>query len=331
MPLTIVQLDLIGRYLNIYLGSFMLIAGLLGSCINLWLFTRHRFRKSPCSRFVIASSLFDILHLIVALFLRVLADGFGKDPASSSVIGCRIRYYLITFSAYASLGCRCLASFDRYACTSRSISFREWSSFKIAYNFLIINTFIWICFALPNFLYFNLVPIGPTRVTCTIAKKAYFDYFAYFVNPVLYFSLPLIIIITLAIKTHKNLRLMNKTKRIKRLERQMASMIILQAITNSISSIPYGIQFFYSVITFTSEKDEYRRAQENLFLQITRLSYYINFISAFYIYYVSSKQIRSTIRRTILRQKKLSTPSTSSSSSSKNQFNDKSTSRKSFK
>lgn len=74
-------------------------------------------------------------------------------------------------------------------------------------------------------------------------------------------------------------------------------MIILQALTNSISSIPYGIQFFYSAITLNLVKDKYRLAQENLFLHITRLSYYINFISAFYIYYISSKQIRLIIQR----------------------------------
>lgn len=94
MGLTIQQLALIGQWLNICLGSFMLVAGLLGAFVNLWLFTRHRYRKSPCSRFVLSSSIFDILHLLVALFLRILAEGFNIDPASWSTAGCRIRYYL---------------------------------------------------------------------------------------------------------------------------------------------------------------------------------------------------------------------------------------------
>ncbi|UJR31795.1 hypothetical protein I4U23_019272 [Adineta vaga] len=300
MALTIEQLTAIGKGLNIYLGSFMLLAGLYGSSMNLWLFTRHRYRKSPCSRFVIVSSIFDVIHLLVALFLRVLAEGFDFDPASWTTIGCQIRYYLITFSAYTSLGCRCLAVFDRYACTSRSINFRQWSSFKLAHRFLIINIVIWLCFALPNFLYFNLVPMGnPIRLVCYIWNQKYYNYFAYFVNPVLYFALPLIIFISFTIETQKNLRMMKKTSRIKRLERQMTSMIVLQAMANSISSIPYGIQFVYSVIAHNAVKDKYRLAQEHLFLQITRLSYYINFITAFYIYYISSHQIRSTIRRNL--------------------------------
>ncbi len=81
-------------------------------------------------------------------------------------------------------------------------------------------------------------------------------------------------------------------------------MIILQALTNSISSIPYGIQFFYAAITLNSSKDKYRIAQEHLFLQITRLSYYINFISAFYIYYISSQQIRSMVKCNLKTKKK---------------------------
>lgn len=73
-------------------------------------------------------------------------------------------------------------------------------------------------------------------------------------------------------------------------------MIILQATTNCISSIPYGIQFIYAVVTVNISKDQYRQAQEHLFLQITRLSYYVNFISAFYIYFIASEQIRSLVR-----------------------------------
>lgn len=73
-------------------------------------------------------------------------------------------------------------------------------------------------------------------------------------------------------------------------------MIILQALMNSISSIPYGIHFFYSAITYHQIKTPYRHAQEHLFLQLTRLCYYMNFISAFYIYFISSKQIRTMIK-----------------------------------
>ena len=80
-------------------------------------------------------------------------------------------------------------------------------------------------------------------------------------------------------------------------------MIILQALTNSISSIPYGVQFFYAAITFNLTKNKYQLAQEHLFLQITRLSYYIILFPLLYIYYISSQHIRSTIRCQFIKEK----------------------------
>lgn len=93
----------------------------------------------------------------------------------------------------------------------------------MAYRLLLINTLFWASFALPNFLYFDLVPMGGKALVCHISKRAYYNYFAYFVNPVLYFALPLIIFISLAVRTQRNLRLLRKTTRIKRIERQMTS------------------------------------------------------------------------------------------------------------
>lgn len=93
----------------------------------------------------------------------------------------------------------------------------------MAHCFLIGNIFIWACFASPNFLYFDLIPISPTRLICHISKRTYSDYFAYFVNPVLYFGLPLIILIFFAIQTHRNIRRIKRNRRLKRLERQMTS------------------------------------------------------------------------------------------------------------
>ena len=86
-----------------------------------------------------------------------------------------------------------------------------------------MNILLWACFALPNLFFFNLVPIDSTRVVCHITKRFYSDYFAYFVNPVLYFALPLVLLIYLTVQTHRNLQLMNRTQRLKKLERQMTS------------------------------------------------------------------------------------------------------------
>jgi hypothetical protein len=67
------------------------------------------------------------------------------------------------------------------------------------------------------------MPMSATRMICYISKQIYSNYFAYFVNPVLYFALPLSILMFFATQTLRNLRLMSKTRRIQQLERQMTS------------------------------------------------------------------------------------------------------------
>ncbi len=93
----------------------------------------------------------------------------------------------------------------------------------MVYRFLIANILFWACFALPNFFFFNLIPLNSTRIICHISNQNYSHYFAYFVNPILYFALPLILLIFLSLQTHRNLRLMNATRRLKKLERQITS------------------------------------------------------------------------------------------------------------
>ena len=129
----------------------------------------------------------------------------------------------ITFSAYASLGCRCLAAFDRYACTSRLTTVRQWSSLATVHRLLVANVLLWAMFALPHLLFIDLIRVSPTEVICFTPHRIYSNYFAYFVNPVLYFALPVIILNTLAIKTRRHLQLMARSRQIQRIERQMTS------------------------------------------------------------------------------------------------------------
>lgn len=88
------ELILIGQYLNIFVGTFMLFCGLFGGVMNIWLFNLPKFQMSSCSRYIVASSLFDMMHLIFALVFRILREGFQIDPSSMFGLTCSIRYYL---------------------------------------------------------------------------------------------------------------------------------------------------------------------------------------------------------------------------------------------
>ncbi len=74
----------------------------------------------------------------------------------------------------------------------------------------------------------------------------------------------------------------------------------MQTIVYIIGSLPFGIQIVYSLWTTNVSKDAFRLAQETLFKTLSRLFYYVAFAAPFYIYVLSSKQIRTTLREIII-------------------------------
>jgi len=77
-------------------------------------------------------------------------------------------------------------------------------------------------------------------------------------------------------------------------------MITMQTIVYIIGSLPFGIQIVYSLWTTNVSKDSFRLAQETLFKTLSRLFYYVAFAAPFYIYVLSSKQIRTTLREIMI-------------------------------
>lgn len=73
-------------------------------------------------------------------------------------------------------------------------------------------------------------------------------------------------------------------------------MIMIETCMFAISSIPHGTRFLYILLTSSVQKDAYRRAQENLFYQISRITFFFNSAFAFYIYLMSSSDVRSIVK-----------------------------------
>ncbi|CAF1586051.1 unnamed protein product, partial [Didymodactylos carnosus] len=110
-------------------------------------------------------------------------------------------------------------------------------------------------------------------------------------------TLPLSILTVFGFKTYKNLRKRRvvpvlQQQQQHRLDQQLTSMLLLQVVFIVISSIPYCIQSLYSAITTNYVKSSFRQAQETLFMTMTSLIFFLNYISNFYVYLVSSLTYR---------------------------------------
>jgi hypothetical protein len=77
--------------------------------------------------------------------------------------------------------------------------------------------------------------------------------------------------------------------------RQVLRMLVPQLIILIASGLPFTIQILYSAATRLITKGSNQQAIENLIVTITRLLFYLNYISSFYIYTLMSNEFRRIV------------------------------------
>ena len=297
MPISVAVLNTVSRQLIIYGGFFLSLAGIIGSCASLYVFTRPRYRRAPCCVFILTGAAFDLILLIIALLTyRTVSQVLQYDPIVFSLSLCKARLYLIDACVSIPIWCSCLATFNRYCITSRDPTQRHWCSFRRSVTMATSLVLAFVIYRSPD-LYHADVFLVNGRWICDISPSAsiYRSIQIYFTFPVLLTTAPLVLIITLAVGTHAHLRLFITARTSARLEQQITSMVLLQAISAA-CLIPYTINLFYSTITSSAVKNDYRVAVENLATQIVTLGFYAHYASGFYIYLLASRDIRRSVR-----------------------------------
>ena len=297
MPISVTVLNNVSRQLLIYGGFFLCFAGIIGSCASLYVFTRPRYRRAPCCVFILTGAVFDLILLIIALLTyRTVNQILQYDPFLSCLYLCKARLYVIDTCVSVPIWCICFATFNRYCITSRDSSQRHWCSFRRSVTMATSLVLAFVIYRAPD-LYHADVFLFNGRRFCDISPSApiYRGIQIYFTFPVLLTTAPLILIIVLAVGTRAHLRLFITARTSARLEQQITSMVLLQAISAT-CLIPYTINLFYSTVTSTAAKTDYRVAVENLVTKIVTLGFYAHYASGFYIYLLASRDIRRSVR-----------------------------------
>jgi hypothetical protein len=85
--LTILQIDFIIRQMNIYIGLFIYITGLIGSLLNIIVFTSLKtFRETSCGFYLAVTSFFNVGQTLFALTTRILDSGFSINVTNVLVV-----------------------------------------------------------------------------------------------------------------------------------------------------------------------------------------------------------------------------------------------------
>jgi hypothetical protein len=271
----------ISQQITIYSGFFLLLVGLIGNGMNIWIFSRARiYRRISCSFFFLVGSIDNTLNLLINLTTRIMIGGYGIDFTSTSSFWCKTRPFLADTLNLISFTCSCLAVGDQFLVTSRNASLRRCSNIKWAQRIVFVMIIAWCLHGIPYFLYFHISPISNTCVNTNAIYSIYLtiDVFVFLcIAPVLF-------MIVFGYLAYRNIRL-TEVLAGEHADRQLIRMTQIQVMLVMISVVPYLILSIYNVITTGVAKDASRQQDEYFASTIINLITYLHSVVCSFILY----------------------------------------------
>ena len=249
----------IGQQFAIYVGFSIIVGGLIGNGINIFILSRVRtYRKTPFAFYFIIGSIDNIVFIVFNSTSRTISAGFGIDLTRSSVIWCKVRQYLVITLSTIVLTCSCLATIDQFFVTSQSAYFRRLSNIKWAHYTTYIVIIVCCLHGIPCILFYD---ISYVTKTCISINDVYAIYILVHLFGILC-SIPILLMVIFGYMTYRNMHL-TRVLAEQRADRQLARMTIFQVILVIIGFVPYGINMAYLLVTSTMTKDSDRLLIEN--------------------------------------------------------------------
>jgi hypothetical protein len=147
-------LNSIVEWLNIIIGIFLLTFGIIGNCLNIYVFTRPAYRNRTTVLYFLACSVASCIQLLNTLLPRILSDGFQISIVKSNNFYCQIRNLISAVASLCAISYPCWASFDQFLSTSRNpITRQHWSSKRFISWVIFSTALFWFIIFLPNTIF----------------------------------------------------------------------------------------------------------------------------------------------------------------------------------
>jgi hypothetical protein len=260
-----------------YLSFTILILGLIGNLLNIFIFLHHKFfHKNQCIFYLTAESIVDCIQLLITFTSRIGIMVFQYDPMQSSLAWCKIRSMIAQACTLISMTTVCFAVIDQYLSTHPNPCLRNKSTLQLAQILMCINISIWLLHGIPFLLTFEIrLPIG-----CASFNLEFLRYYNYFHFPILIGFLPIIIGLIFSVLAYRNVRhiIQRQISHIqRRLDRQLTAMVLARVTFLIIVTLPFIIDRIYSLTSQNDQKNFLRKNIESVISNTTILIFTMNF------------------------------------------------------
>jgi hypothetical protein len=252
--------------------------GVIGGLLNVIIFTTLKtFRETSCAFYLTVVSIVNIAQLLIALFVRVLSEGFNTDIRNISWV-CKIQIYMAGWCILVSMTVMCLATIDQYVSMS---TYRHYSNKRLAQRGVVLTCIFWGLYCIPMLIYYD-APFG----TCVNINPTFEIYMARVHFPDFLGFLPLTTMTIFSLLAFYSIRsLISRQINIVRLsrDRQLTAMTLFHAVFVVITTLPYIIYFMYFVNQTSTDPE--RIARNNLIYNITILIDYSSFAVSILVFF----------------------------------------------
>ncbi|UJR20372.1 hypothetical protein I4U23_023504 [Adineta vaga] len=309
---TVITMRLVQNYLYQYFGPIMILTGVIGCLLNLFVFTQQNLRKNPCSIYFIAYNIANFAYIFSSLLSLTMGSGYNIDPSSYSVVLCRLRHYTTTLFNVLSPFYLILASIDRILITSPSALIRQRSTRRLAYMSIICGTFFWSLFHMHPFIASNIIEIAPNLFVCMFQPGIHLTFVSYYslVKEIAALS----VMIMCGLWSIKNVRHFHQihvepslslTRRAVAIgtqantakNRQMLWMLFLDITIYVLFSFTFAIFLMYQQITQNHFKNVEQQEIELVIRYLCLFSIAVPFCVSFYTNLIVSKTFRKEVRK----------------------------------
>jgi hypothetical protein len=263
------------RY-DFYSSLLILIIGIVGNILIIFIFTTLRlFRDNRSAYYLAIESTSNIGLLLALLPSNIVGDIWGQNPSRLSVVWCKIQLASSYGFGFYSLFTICFLALDQYLSTHHRVVWRQISTLRLAHRL----TFCQISFVLVHGIFFTVfAEIG--SVGCGIYNTIAKIYFQIVYSSIFGGVFPVFLSILFSLLAYLNVRRIVRRQiplERRRLDRQMTAIALARVICLVILGIPFIV---FNLIRFILSygNDEYIKiAILNLLSSIINLLLYTNF------------------------------------------------------
>jgi hypothetical protein len=260
--------------------------------MSIFIFYRPKHRTNPCAIYFFYGSVASLIALYSGLISRIFA-GFSLDKSATTEGLCQFRAFIVWISSTASSWFLTYATVDRYCISCRDVNRRNLSNVRYAHRSMLI-TLACTSLVFGETFYCYVPNLKDSPLTCygrNLACRLYNE----IASALFFVVIPSTVMFIFGFATVRNVRKLlsaiaptasteGTVRTIKKTDRQLIQMLIVQIILSTIFNLPLAAHRLYLTATLNLVKGPLRSAIENFAFQLFYLLSFMTFGMPFYIY-----------------------------------------------